>query len=140
MNELDKNINMEKSINPIPMQLSDIMDRMSILQLKEERLGEITIEGADYREYYHRYTSSLDIVMSSRLDWLLTELYTVNGKIWNLEADIRQGKEGLLGLEEVGRRALLIRDYNAQRIQLKNHVTELIGEKYKEIKIDHASE
>jgi hypothetical protein len=71
---------------------------------------------------------------------LLTSLYVINGKIWDLEADIRQGKEGILGLEEVGRRALAIRDFNGERIRLKNEITELVGEKYKEIKIDHASQ
>lgn len=122
------------------MQLSDIMDRMSILQLKEERLAVISIEAADYREYYTRYTRSLDPMLRASLDDLLVKLYTINGRIWNLESDIRQGKEGLLGLEEVGRRALAIRDFNGERIRLKNRITDLIGEKYKEIKIDHASE
>lgn len=122
------------------MQLSDIMDRMSILQLKEENLGQKTVEGADYREYYHRYTLSLDVVLQESLDALLTNLYIINGKIWNLEADIRQGKEGLLGLEEVGRRALAIRDFNGERIRLKNEITDLVKGKYKEIKIDHASQ
>lgn len=122
------------------MQVSDIMDRMSILQLKEERLGSKLVECADYREWYHAYTSSLDVVLEEKLDSLLVELYIVNGKIWDLEADIRQGKEGLLGLEEVGRRALAIRDYNGTRIQLKNEISSLLKEKYKEIKIDHASQ
>jgi hypothetical protein len=79
-------------------------------------------------------------MLRASLDDLLVKLYTINGRIWNLESDIRQGKEGLLGLEEVGRRALAIRDFNGERIRLKNRITDLIGEKYKEIKIDHASE
>lgn len=124
----------------IPMQLADIMDRMSILQLKEERLGEILIESADYRTYYTKYVQSADLLLQEKLNTLLVNLYVVNGEIWNLESDIRQGKEGMLGLEEVGRRAIAIRDFNKERIRLKNHITDLVGEKYKEIKINHASE
>lgn len=122
------------------MQISDIMDRMSILQLKEERLALILIEAADYRAFYQRYTEGVDVGVQGKLDALLTSLYVINGKIWDLEAAIRQGKEGILGLEEVGRRALAIRDFNGERIRLKNEITELVGEKYKEIKIDHASQ
>lgn len=122
------------------MQISDIMDRMSILQLKEERLTLILIEAADYRAFYQRYVKGVNIATRGKLDTLLMNLYVINGKIWDLEADIRQGKEGILGLEEVGRRALAIRDFNGERIRLKNEITELVGEKYKEIKIDHASQ
>ena len=57
----------------------------------------------------------------------LVGLLEINNKIWGLESDIRQGKE--LGLEEVGRRAIAIRDLNKQRVRLKN-----------EKKIDHASQ
>ena len=53
-------------------------------------------------------------------------LAIVNLKISLLEADIRQGKEAELGLEEVGRRALLIRDLNKERVALKNHLNEVL--------------
>ena len=65
-------------------------------------------------------------------------LYDINGQIWDLEADIRNGKEGLLGLEEVGRRALKIRDLNAERIRLKNEIAKEHGG-FVEYKHNHAS-
>jgi hypothetical protein len=55
--------------------------------------------------------------------------------MWTLEADLRKGKEGELGLEEVGRRAIAIRDLNKQRVTLKNSIS-----KFKDIKINHVSE
>lgn len=68
---------------------------------------------------------------------LLEGLYEVNGQIWDLESDIRKGVE--LGLEEVGRRAIAIRNLNAKRIMLKNEVATFFHE-IKEYKYHHASQ
>ena len=71
---------------------------------------------------------------------LLMELMMVHTDIWNLEADIRQGQEGRLGLEEVGRRALEIRGINGRRIQIVNEINALFDVPTVERKFDHASE
>ena len=63
----------------------------------------------------------------------------INGRIWDLESDIRKGKEGELGSEEVGRRALMIRNINSERIALKNQIAVFHNE-YGERKYNHASE
>ena len=70
---------------------------------------------------------------------LYVQLQEINGRIWDLESDIRKGKEGELGLEEVGRRAIAIRNINGERIALKQKIAELHGE-YAEKKYNHASE
>ena len=70
----------------------------------------------------------------------LQDLYIVNGKIWDLETDIRLGKENKLGLEEVGRRALKIRDLNKERVELKNKIVRVVGFGFMEKKIRHTSE
>ena len=69
----------------------------------------------------------------------LEELYIINGKIWDLESDIRRGKEGLLGLEEVGRRAIAIRELNKNRIAVKNRITEATGLGFRDVRMNHAS-
>jgi len=115
--------------------LSDMIDRYSILLLKKGRLP----EDAKLTEEYARFASELGAYSDQKyIREHIDLLVAVNGKIWDLESDIRKGKEGTLGLEEVGRRALLIRDLNAERIRLKNRIAERWGE-FKEIKIDHAS-
>ena len=70
---------------------------------------------------------------------LVDRLTIVNNRIWHKESAIRSGKEQELGLEEVGRRALEIRDLNAERIALKNALNELSGEGFKDVKVDHVS-
>lgn len=73
--------------------------------------------------------------------WLhVIRLMMINSDIWSLESDMRKGKEGKLGYEEVGRRALLIRDINATRVKTVNAINELFGIHEKEEKFDHASE
>lgn len=71
---------------------------------------------------------------------LIDRLCIANIKISILESDIRQGKEDELGLEEVGRRALEIRDINRERVALKNTLKEIFGDGFKDIKVKHGSE
>ncbi len=72
---------------------------------------------------------------------MVDRLSIVNLKIGYLEADIRQGKEGLLGLEEVGRRALAIRALNSERVALRNALNDRLDvTAHAEIKVAHASQ
>jgi len=117
------------------MPLSDILDRYSILILKQRRLP----QHEDINKACIQFKMEIDIHEDQ--DFVqehLEALIAVNGKIWDLESDIRRGKEGELGLEEVGRRALMIRDLNTERVRLKNLAAERLGE-FKEVKVDHAS-
>ena len=116
------------------MPLSEMLDRYSILLLKKKRLPENAAVDAEVA----KFKTAIDAYPQKDYQKELDELIEVNGKIWDLESDIRRGKEGELGLEEVGRRALKIRDHNAERVKIKNAVAEKLGE-FKEIKVDHAS-
>ncbi len=71
---------------------------------------------------------------------LIDRLCIANIKISILEADIRQGKEVELGLEEVGRRALKIRDINRERVALKNALKDIFNDGFKDFKVKHGSE
>lgn len=116
--------------------VSEMCDRLSILNLKSERLPQNDETEAQIKEFRQ---ALFEDVKHSDIAALTFELYTVNGKIWDLESDIRKGKEGDLGLEEVGRRALAIRDLNKIRIEFKNQIADILGE-HKEIKGNHASQ
>jgi hypothetical protein len=117
------------------MPASEIADRFTILLLK---VG----HGAPATEEVTAYARACDEDGLRTLPGgmeLLTELFMHNAAIWQLETQVRQGKEGELGLEEVGRRALAIRDLNAKRIAAKNRIAELTNG-FREVKIAHASE
>jgi len=72
---------------------------------------------------------------------LVEKLFIVDMKIWSLESDIRGGKEAKLSMEEVGKRALSIRDLNKYRIDLKNALNKRFDSEnfYEEIKVKHIS-
>jgi len=122
--------------------IAEIIDRLSIVTLKKnhdsenlEILKEWDIYNSEFITYCIR-NKELEVTLVNAQE----QLFEINGKIWTLESDIRKGKENELGLEEVGRRAIAIRELNKQRINVKNAITVLTNQGHKEIKIDHASE
>lgn len=105
----------------------------------------ITILKARYSDDYRQRVESLvDTLNQNELQgdllYEVCSLMMVNTDIWNLEADIRQGEEGTLGLKEVGERALKIRNENKRRVGMVNTLNELFGDYTKETKHDHAAQ
>jgi DNA polymerase III delta prime subunit len=68
------------------------------------------------------------------------DLKRIHNEIWELEAELKTGREAELSLEEIGRRAVAIRDHNNKRIRLKNSMAEKLNCSVREIKKDHLSE
>ena len=120
------------------MPLSEVLDRLSIVQLKIERIGEshLLLE----REALEKAVQDFNKKGVNISESWLQQLIAINSQIWDLEADIRKGKEDELGLEEVGRRAILIRNKNKQRVAIKNKIIEKTGLGFKDVKMAHASE
>ncbi len=113
------------------MPISEVADRYSIALLKRERASADNQKEIDtLHEELITYKDSLEFVL---------KLKEVNGKIWDLESDIRKGKEAELGLEEVGRRAIAIRELNKIRVGYKNEMVKIYGEGFEDIKMNHAS-
>lgn len=114
--------------------IGEILDRLSICQLKAQRTD---LDCSKELDLLWEALSIVDVGNSS--SQYLGFLKIVNGAIWDLESDLRRGKEGELGLEEVGRRAIKIRDLNSIRVFLKNEVNQKFNSGFQEIKKDHAS-
>jgi len=124
--------------------LDELMDKRSILLLKIERIDDQEVrerlwkEFSDYTVAIWGYINEGVCTIDQVEEWH-KELYETNGKMWDLEADIRGGKEGTMSLEEVGKRAIEIRNFNGVRVAIKSKIVETIGMGYKDIKINHAS-
>ena len=120
------------------MPLAEVLDRLVIVKLKMER-----VKTEDKRSEYEFYLNVLENYKKNGIEikqeWI-DRLYQANAQIWDLESDIRRGKEGELGLEEVGRRAIKIREINKIRISIKNEIVEATGSGFKDIKVNHASQ
>ncbi len=120
------------------MPLAEVLDRLSILKLKIERINEEHLK-KEQDAFNNAIQEFKNKGIKLKEEWL-EELYKINSKIWYLEADIRKGKENDLGLEEVGRRAIEIRNLNRERVAMKNKIIEETGIGFKDVKINHASE
>jgi hypothetical protein len=111
--------------NKMLMAPGEYVDRMSILLHKCQKIGE-----SSYPEFISFVTELLLLSPEKDLVTLISgfrELYRINNEIWKLESSIRLNKEQELGLEECGRRAVEIRNWNNQRITMQNKITEAVG-------------
>ncbi len=113
--------------------ISEAVDRYTICKLKHER-----IDGEDLSEQLAVLKNEIEKYPG--IDSFVDRLYKINGECWDMESDIRKGKEGKLGLEEVGRRTLTLRDKNKIRVGIKNEIVKKYGEGFEDIKMNHASQ
>ena len=115
------------------MPLSEILDRYTITKLKSERSNENV---SDELNTYKREINNPDYdARSSEIMFFIDKLYEINGKLWDTEGDIRRGVD--MPLEEVGRLALIVRDLNCKRNEVKAEVVDTFSEGFKEIKINY---
>ena len=120
-------------MNNIFFPIIELVDRYSIAMLKYNK----TQANQEELEFYDNQLKSYDLsVIKDELD----ELYIIHSCIWELEAELKTGREVELALEEIGRRAIAIRDHNNKRITLKNTIAKKLNCSVREIKKDHLSE
>jgi hypothetical protein len=120
--------------------LADLTDRYTIVKLKIEH-GVVDAK--------REFIAVLAAMMEEASEACLTQfeifsyvnrLREVNAAIWELEKDLRAGKEGMMTLQDIGRRALQIRDLNKKRVEIKNELVGIAGSGFPDIKVQHASE
>ena len=111
----------------------ELVDRYAIAFLKYNKT-KANKEELDF------YVARLQEYNTSTIVEELQELYEIHAQIWDLESQLKSGKENELPLEEIGRRAIAIRDLNNKRIKIKNSIAAKLGCAVREIKQDHLSE
>jgi len=124
---------MKPIITPTP----EVADRYTIARLKLERLGSDEIDVEEMKEQIDYYKQGLDLDRQE-LASLVDKLYHVNGLMWDAEHAIRKGQDEGLGLEEIGTRAIHIRDLNRDRMKIKNDIIDLTGDGFKDAKMNYA--
>lgn len=121
------------------MPICELCDRLTIAQLKLERLPGTEINKQELQKQIEYYSKGVSL-SNDKLRNLLFDLHQINGKMWDAEHDIRKGLDANLGLEEIGKRALKIRDLNRERVAIKNEIAEVAGQpEFKDCKMNHAS-
>lgn len=119
----------------------ELIDRLCIARVKFERTkGGNQAELDWYEDKYQQLIQQLNEQQRGTLDHNIAEITTIHNKIWDLEWQLKSGVEHLLPMDEIGRRAIAIRDWNNRRISYKNSIAELFGATVREIKTDHLSD
>ena len=111
----------------------ELFDRLAIAEVKFKK----TRANEQELIWYQRQVQDFDLTAVSNL---YDDLKEIHQEIWVLEAELKSGKEEELPLEEIGRRAIAIRNKNNKRIRIKNAMADLLGDSIQEIKKDHLSE
>jgi hypothetical protein len=111
----------------------ELVDRLAIAEVKFQRTGANEEELLWYKD--QALHIDLDKIVNEYQD-----LKRIHNEIWNLEAELKSGREAELALEEIGRRAIAIRNHNNKRVALKNAIAEKLNCPVREIKKEHMSE
>jgi hypothetical protein len=120
---------------PFTYTFGELVDKLSILS-KKDLFG---LPGA---------RNELDTVMKWLTD-LGIEAYLIlsiirltqaNNDIWHLENELRNAAEGEMPLDEVGRRAIKIREHNKTRVRYTNELDTICGAYHVTEKVKHLSE
>jgi hypothetical protein len=112
----------------------ELVDRLAIADVKFKRTN-----GAN-KEELAWYTSQAKSHNLSVVEDLFIDLVAIHNEIWELESLLKTGREQELSLEEIGRRAIAIRDHNNKRVAIKNAIAERLSCPVREIKQDHLSQ
>jgi hypothetical protein len=111
----------------------ELVDRLAIAEVKFQRTK------ANEEELLWYMNQALHINLG-KIANEYEDLKRIHNEIWSLEAELKTGREAELALEEIGRRAIAIRDHNNKRVALKNLIAEKLSCPVREIKKDHLSE
>jgi hypothetical protein len=113
----------------------ELIDRLCIARVKHARTSGANQVELDWYEDKYR-----QLPQSAKLDADIQAMTDIHHAIWDLEWQLKSGVEQMLSLQEIGRRAIAIRDFNNKRIAYKNSVATILGHPVKEIKQDHLAD
>jgi hypothetical protein len=119
-------------MNPI-VPIIELVDRLAIAEVKFKRTK------ANEEELLWYTNQALRVDLTQIVDEY-KDLKRIHNEIWELESELKTGRESELSLEELGRRAIEIRNHNNKRVALKNIIAERLNCPVREIKKDHLSE
>jgi hypothetical protein len=106
----------------------ELVDRYCIAKLKWEKIGTNKPE----LDFYLQQLSNINIEL---IQSELNQLLDIHRRIWDMEDDFKRHRvEEKFSLEEIGRRALAIRDINAERYLIKDKICSILNESIKEVK------
>ena len=113
----------------------ELIDRLCIARVKHART-----HGANQVELDWYEAKLCELPQSAELNDAIQAMTDIHHAIWDLEWQLKSGVEQMLSLQEIGRRAIAIRDFNNKRIAYKNSVAAILGHPVRELKHDHLAD
>jgi hypothetical protein len=111
----------------------ELFDRLAIAEIKWQR----TQSNREELDWYIEQTNQFNFNIVKVQYQTLKEIHNT---IWELEAELKSGVEHNLELAEIGKRAIMIRNHNNKRIEIKNQIAKLLNCNVRETKQDHLSQ
>jgi hypothetical protein len=106
----------------------ELVDRYCIAKLKYNKIG-------TNKEELDFYTEQIKELPLHLIEKELERLYEVHRQVWEVEDEFKKKKaDTKYELEEIGRRALYVRDIMEERYVLKNVMAEKLNDPVKEHK------
>jgi hypothetical protein len=113
----------------------ELVDRYAIAVVKHEKTNGANRAELDF------YLDQLKSININPMNTMIIDLIEHHAYVWSLEDDFKKCKIDNLPLEEIGRRAIHIRNIGLKRVELKNALADTINiDSVREIKQDHISE
>lgn len=112
----------------IPVSAGELLDRLSILRLKTERISDpVKLVNVQREHDELDGVSARELTMTDAAQELYSELRDVNAKLWDIEDDIRQCEAKKDFGEEFIRLARAVYITNDRRAELKREISVQLG-------------
>ncbi|MBU2992362.1 hypothetical protein Q4555_09370 [Octadecabacter sp. 1_MG-2023] len=112
----------------VPTAPGELIDKLTILRLKEERISDATkVANVRVEKAVLMKTAKAQVPSSTELDALWEELYQINADLWIIEDDIRDCEKSKEFGEEFIRLARAVYITNDRRSDVKKQINLLLG-------------
>lgn len=112
----------------VPTAPGDLIDKLTILRLKEERIAdEAKVTNVRVEKEALMETAKAHVPPSAELDALWNELYQINGELWVIEDDVRECEKAKDFGETFVKLARAVYITNDRRAQVKKKINLLLG-------------
>lgn len=118
----------------IPVSVGELLDKLSILQVKKNKIS--NIEKLDYinKELELLYNLSYVFFEDNKIQLLYNTLVEVNSKLWDIEDEIRKYEKDKNFSSEFIQLARQVYYTNDKRFEIKNEINKMTDSDIKEVK------
>lgn len=118
----------------IPISLGELLDKLSILHIKKQKISEPTKLSLVTKEYELLYERSQVYLNDKDLFNLYDDLIITNSKLWNIEDEIRVCEKNKKFDDKFVELARAVYFTNDERFEIKNKINQVAGSEIQEQK------